>query len=85
VADSYASAGRISYLNVALDLGSHIGSATCMGGPDSKDNYTMNAASDTNQQGQAGPGNPQVQQVVITRDGEVVSGPPNLPRKVRTG
>jgi hypothetical protein len=61
---------------VEVDMGSHVGSVTCIGGPDNKGNYTMNVASDTKQQGQAGPGNPQVQQVVITPNGEVVSGPP---------
>jgi hypothetical protein len=60
---------------IEVDIGSHVASVTCMGGPDSNGNYHLMAASDTAQNGQTAAGNPANQQIVITANGDVVSGP----------
>jgi len=62
---------------VEMDAGGHVASVVCIGGPDADTrNYHLMCASDTAQQGQQGPGNPQVQQVEITPDGVFVNAVP---------
>lgn len=60
---------------VEVDIGSHVAAVICMSVDDDK-HYHLMAASDAAQNGQQAAGNPVSQQIEISPNGDVISGPP---------